>query len=497
MTNCENIMPASDLQDRLQYLVSYSSQLMFISSDVARQSSILDTFIAQSSDQIEVALLSAATTTPLAKYREKLYRQLISQSKIADFNRPLNQLLSELNQHDGPIIISITKAENLPSKLVKELWELVLQSRFTKNKQHLNILVFAQEAWARQAQKALSSKSGDKPLLINSTTSVQSLQNEMSTDLDKLIALKRKNFAERLQQRTNAPQSQQPLLKRKSVIGGFIFVFVALFLAMLSWLYPEKVAELLNRVKIDKSPAIIQGIDLNAESIVQEIAPVPTADSDENALSTPQDVTAVKSAETIEEFNLANNSNADPLVTDWQTAISQVERNSAQFLQLKSVHTAELTSENSSTNTTLDDNLAEFNNVSEEQVIRPPEQSSDSGKQNELSNQFKPLSQLPWISPIPLNKLTTNGTYLIQILAMSDRSLLEQNIKEQNVSEQLWYYETQRFGGSWHVLIYNHVYPSFSAAKAAIDSLPANLLAQSPFVKSAIAIQQEITANVR
>jgi DamX protein len=65
-------MAASDLQDRLEYLVSYSSQLMFISSDVARQSNILDSFIAQSTEQIEVALLAAVTTTPLAKYREKL-----------------------------------------------------------------------------------------------------------------------------------------------------------------------------------------------------------------------------------------------------------------------------------------------------------------------------------------------------------------------------------------------------------------------------------------
>ena len=145
-------MAASDLQDRLEYLVSYSSQLMFISSDVARQSNILDSFIAQSTEQIEVALLAAVTTTPLAKYREKLYQQLISKTQSADFNRPLNQLLADLNHHDGPIIISITKGENLPNKLVKELWDLVLQSRFTNNKQHLNVLIFAQGPWARDTQ---------------------------------------------------------------------------------------------------------------------------------------------------------------------------------------------------------------------------------------------------------------------------------------------------------------------------------------------------------
>ena len=89
------------------------------------------------------------------------------------------------------------------------------------------------------------------------------------------------------------------------------------------------------------------------------------------------------------------------------------------------------------------------------------------------------------------------GTYYIQLLAMADNTLLQQNINEQKISEQSWTYETQRFDGSWHVLLLAQSYPSFAAAKAAIDVLPANLLAQSPFVKSANTIQQEIATNMR
>jgi DamX protein len=173
-------MAASALQDRLDYLVSYASQLIFINGETANQSSVLDTYISGSPEQVEIALLTASPTTVLAQYREKIYRQLVSQTQNADFNRPLNQLLVALNQHNGPLIISISKAENLPNKLLQELWELVLQSRFANNKQHLNVLLFAQGAWAKQARDQLQSSTGDKPLLLNNSANLPNLQQNTS-----------------------------------------------------------------------------------------------------------------------------------------------------------------------------------------------------------------------------------------------------------------------------------------------------------------------------
>ena len=85
-------------------------------------------------------------------YREKLFRQLVSPTQDADFNRPLNQLLAPLNHHNGSILINIFQAEKLPNKLVKELWDLVLQSRFANNKQHLNVLLMGLSDWAESCQ---------------------------------------------------------------------------------------------------------------------------------------------------------------------------------------------------------------------------------------------------------------------------------------------------------------------------------------------------------
>ncbi|MDP5129696.1 MAG: SPOR domain-containing protein [Paraglaciecola sp.] len=483
MTNDENSMATSDLQDRLEYLVSYSSQLMFISSDVAKQSNILDTFIAKSTEQIEVALIAASTTTPLAKYREKLYQQLVSQTKSADFNRPLNQFLAELNHHDGPIIISVSKAENLPDKLVKELWELVLQSRFTNNKQHLNILLFAQASWARDTQKLLGGKSGDKPLLINTSTSVDSLQTELSSDLDKLIALKRKKFAERLQQRANEPQTQAVFLKRKGVIGAFILIFIALFMAILSWQYPEALQSVLN-LSHDKPASLPESSETEAPANRQL-----TASEDLPASSDMLAEQPILSEETDKiETSLSpqSESTADPLVTDWQTAIAQVEESSTQFLYEKS---SQLNREESSESIELDGPLASLPQMSD---VQPSVVQSNIATQQIASPEYD-MEQATLSAPLSL----LSGTYYIQLLAMADKDLLLQNISEQNLTAQTWVYETQRFGGNWYVLVMQQSYASFAAAKAGLESLPTNLRAQSPFVKSANVIQQEIASNLR
>ena len=101
-------MAASELNNRLDYLISYSSQLVFVCSDkIQQQSKVIESFLALQNEQADLALLTANELTPLVTYREKLFRQLVSQSQTADFNRPLNQLLASLNNHSGPILINI------------------------------------------------------------------------------------------------------------------------------------------------------------------------------------------------------------------------------------------------------------------------------------------------------------------------------------------------------------------------------------------------------
>ena len=216
----------SELNNRLDYLISYSSQLVFVCSDkIQQQSQVIESFLADQNEQSDLALLTANELTPLVTYREKLFRQLVSQSQEADFNRPLNQLLASLNNQDGPIFISIFKGEKLPNKLVKELWDLVLQSRFANNKQHLNVLIMGLSDWAESAKLGLRAKSKDQPIILNSQSDIQYTETHEFSDLESLIQGKRNKFAQRIENRQYQPNISSSIYKKWwiAILLGLVF----------------------------------------------------------------------------------------------------------------------------------------------------------------------------------------------------------------------------------------------------------------------------------
>ena len=155
---------SSELHDRLEYLVNYSSQLIFVSGDsIAEQQRTLESFVFQQADNTELAFITANDDMQVTDYRRDVCRQLLGQV-IGSYVRPLNELLADLNHHNGPVLITITNAQFLPNQFLQELWELVLQSRFANNKQHLNVLLFGESEWAEQAKQWLPAKNTDTPL---------------------------------------------------------------------------------------------------------------------------------------------------------------------------------------------------------------------------------------------------------------------------------------------------------------------------------------------
>ena len=98
----------SELHDRLEYLVNYSSQLIFVSGEsIAQQQKTLEAFVFQQHDDTEIAYLTAQENMEPSDYRRQLCRQLLGQV-VGSFVRPLNELLSDLNSHEGPIPVSYT-----------------------------------------------------------------------------------------------------------------------------------------------------------------------------------------------------------------------------------------------------------------------------------------------------------------------------------------------------------------------------------------------------
>ena len=484
-------MAASELNNRLDYLISYSSQLVFVCSDkIQQQSQVVESFLEHQNEQADLALLTANELTPLVIYREKLFRQLISQSQDADFNRPLNQLLAPLNNHNGRILISIFHAEKLPEKLVKELWDLVLQSRFANNKQHLNVLLMGLSDWAESAKLGLGAKSKDQPIVLNNQNYQQQSESHEFSDLESFIQDKRKKFAQRIEGRHVQSYVSQPIYKKWWVATLFGLVFLAVFAGILSWQYPEKVSSMVSYITAQLSSPE-QSVETSDVSIVVESTPVTVAQEAPLPIEELEPPTNAPITTKI--------STKDKLVTDWNTASAKSEEQSNKIIsQTGSIEPqAEVKEEllafpeppieikevEIQTDTVNDYQVED--KVSFEPVVEQKKLQSSSLEPTQSDN---PLT----LKHDVLLALPTEN-YLIQIAAMANISILLDYIKDEQLDQQLWLYKTRRYGADWYVLLKNQHFPSIEDAKAEIATLMKSKLTNSPFVKSVKQVKQEIS----
>ncbi|NCP63693.1 MAG: hypothetical protein GW763_03035 [Paraglaciecola sp.] len=492
-------MAASDLQKRVEYLVSFSSQLIFVCGSGARQSQVLNAFLTEQTDNVEVAILSASTTTPLASYREKIYRQLVSAHERVNFSLPLNQLLVPLNQHDGPVLISISKAENLPKQLLKELWEVVLQSRFANNKQLLNVLLFADESWAKSAKSSLTSRSGEKPVLLNSAEAIQALQHAAGSELDKMILAKRKQFAQRMQQRGEKPVSAKPLSQRKWLLGSLSALFIAIFTGMLAYLYAEQLTEYyLNSTTNSPSASTAKPL-APADGEILEPQPIdePRVNAQGKTAVAGSQIDVQQEQNVVVEKTL---SSPDPLVTDWQSAINKVDENASKTLEVGSFG-----SERINETSSRPDNMAvaaepvptpnvEIFSMSASPVLPLDNKAIEAVAQSDgvVEHTPTPASISAVDSAFPALLARHAGEYVIQLSAMHDVQSIDEIKGNVAPSNAYWQYQTIRFGGDWWVLLYQQFYPSLDVARQAISQLPLELQNLQPFVKSVQQVRQEI-----
>ena len=130
----------TDISQRLEYLVAHSSQLVFITGeDAAVQQGFVEAFLGQQSNNANVAFLNARRGKSNQYYRQQLVEQLdLHSSRSQSFV----QAFAARDDKSQPVIIAITSAENIPEEVLRELWDLVLQNRFARNGEQVNILMF-------------------------------------------------------------------------------------------------------------------------------------------------------------------------------------------------------------------------------------------------------------------------------------------------------------------------------------------------------------------
>lgn len=487
-------MAASELNDRLDYLISYSSQLVFVCSDkIQQQSKVIESFLALQNEQADLALLTANELTPLVTYRETLFRQLISQSQEADFNRPLNQLLAPLNNHNGPILISVFQAEKLPNKLVKELWDLVLQSRFANNKQHLNVLLMGLSDWAESAKSGLRAKSKDQPIMLNSQTDIPLTETCEPSDLESFIQDKRKKFAERIEERHYQPYVTQPIYKKWWVATLFGLVFLVTFAGILGWQYPEKVSATMSYINVHLS---------TQEQSIKPYGVIELAETDSVKVAQQAPQTIETPASPANTLLVKQISTKDKLVTDWSTASAKLEEQSKKILlQTSNIDeqvdvqanislepeppsiVIELEAQTDKVNDYQVEDKVYFEPIAEHKTVR-----LDSVQQIQTDSFLNP----------ELNKLLALPTenFVIQLAAMSNPLILQDYIKDEQPGQPLWIYKTQRYGGDWYVVLKGQYFSSMADARAEIINLSDVMLRNTPFVKSIGQVKQEISVSV-
>jgi DamX protein len=500
----------SELHSRLEHLVSYSSQLIFVSGEtIGQQQSLLEAFLGQQSELCEIAYLTASSKLTITDYRRQFVRQLLGETE-GILSRPLNELLAPLNQHEGPVIICICQAENMPRQLLQEMWELVLQSRFAGNKQHLNVLLFGQPEWAEQAKAWIPANNRDKPLILSNESVSSEFVLQDNTSVQALIAHKRQLFEQRLKTRHQSAPASQSLLQRWWIKLLLLCAFLFTFCGMLVWEYSaESLAywhKLNNYIFAQAAPAsdeldTTSPVEQDEPLVLKEIEVIPPA-------------TAVDASPITEDPALPPQAKEDALVTDWQSAIDRIEQKQDLAADLPPQPAAAVAEPAAAV---AEPAAAVAGPVSSEVAAAPIDSAAeglvitaaapriiDYPVEDIVSEaQLEPAAS-SIVAPVvesfyPYDESALlaldDNHYVVQLSAMSSKSVLQEFIVDQQLSDSSWIYLTQRFGGDWYVVLHKQGFPSRELARQASLRLPASLLASEPFVKKLATVKQEIDSQ--
>ncbi|WP_299080006.1 DamX protein [uncultured Paraglaciecola sp.] len=477
-------MAASELNNRLDYLISYSSQLVFVCSEkIAQKSQLIESFLTQQSEQADLALLTAHELTPLVSYREKLFRQLISPNLTADFSRPLNQLLAPLNNQTGAILINIYQADKLPNKLVKELWDLVLQSRFAKNKHLLNVLLIGDSEWAESTKLSLGCNTKDQPIVLNTQIEFQYPETHEFSDLESFLQNTRQQFAQRVQERQVqlSESKPKPRLNKLWIKLTFGLIFLGLFAVIVNWQYPLKIK------------------DMQSYFATKIVTPKPLSNASKDTISKKPVTNTGQEVEPQVVSTAPLTSTKDILITDWSSASAKLVRqpNHAQLASNIIEHPKDIQAQPSQEQALQSPNL----NPNLQRQTRSIQGDGTESRMAAITKHQPALLEKANITQ-ERNSLQTEPSlllalptehFVIQIAAMANLQALQDFVAIEQLSHQLWLYKTQRYGADWFVLVKNQDFASMEEARVAITQLHASLRLNAPFVKSLRQVKQEIS----
>ncbi len=441
----------SQLHERLDHLVHYSSQLIFVSGKtIGEQQRHLERFLSQQTEDTEIAYLQINPALHTREIRQEIAMQLRITVE-GSYDQPLNELLHRLNDYDGPVLICITQAHLLSQGMLNELWDLVLQSRFANNKQHLNVILFAEPQWAYQAQQALPARHSDQPLLF----ATESLPANAIDDYD--AGMDNHNTGLWWQGASLHWLQQSVQRHRTSLLWTLALMLCTLIMAgTMHTLYPR----LLDNWLTPK-------VNIAVPASLQRPAPLLSAQTQAFGQS-------------------------------WQelTTVPKAKPKRAVL-----IHYAPLLPETrSQTRTKITPKIVPASEVQiATQAITPPtinEKLPAAKSDQELINTSTPTATHNandiGLADRPTLLGLDDASWLLQLVGMADKQALEQYLIRHDLQKQAWVYRTYKFNSQWYVVVLNIEFTTRQDALSNVNSLPPEIIAANPFAKSVAVIKREI-----
>lgn len=576
-----------DLANRLEHLITYSSQLIFVSGEaMSHQASFVQRFLGNQNEHANIVYLDARKKIDLPSFRRRVGQQL-SRDKAIDLSKPLTESLSRLLTTENEfVLVAVTHAEGLSNDILKELWDLVLQNRFARHRHHLNVLVFGETNWAEGAKSWLPANSNSKPVLLSSETVTKSSESPVAlSELDELIASKRAEFDKRIAKRNHAYVPLNPLKKwwvKLLIASVFLLSFGGILIGQYFDVTKEALAEfssflfqsdlqetspqdvIMNDTSsavVDQATASDETSDVNSSPMLNEspssifnlpqgqvtvtewkdaVKALPTVPIDVGADQPINDASAI--AETrvdteleVEELvaiddspvllgesvglNLSELTIQDERLSSQETAVSPAQNESEQSNEALAQTTVDKL---------LSDNTANINLIAsadnQSATVAPAQQSEEDFTQatdtvDEIEQQatlveeqedarvdypvddivsVEQLAQLTADSQETQNidiqtntskfdnalvKNLDNASFVLQISAMSSEKVLNEYLSDNQLTDRVWVYQVERFGGPWHVVLWNKTFSTIEEARNEVSALPQSIQAAEPFAK--------------
>jgi DamX protein len=517
-----------DLQSRLEHLITYSSQLVFVSGDgMGKQGKFAQHFLSHQNELANIGYVDANTKFDIISYRKKFIQQLIGSVKV-DYSKPLTFLIPRLLKAQSEfILIAVTHADRLPDEFLQELWDLVLQNRFAKNRHHLNILVFGEKEWASRAKSWLPANSNNKPVLLaNEFVECSAPEPQNMSELDQLISTKRKQFNERLALRESEDEQTETILDQwwfKVVLSA---VFLVTFTGILLSQY----------VTLDQAKSFYAAIFENQAVVVDSNTQHAEQAVIDSEISQTEDVTKQLSEESADDIpSFLTLADDQRRVVDWENAVKSLPKTPIELshdnsealndfadsdLSEQPIETSilDLDTDNVDVEDTIDVAGADVDNIEADAFDYPVEDITSVEQLDSLNTENTQATALTdgttlaeqseesvivdnqsLVSVVNdgefdeayLTSLDSAG-FVLQLSAMSTEEALAFYLQTNQLTETTLVYKTQRFGGDWFVVLHDQTFESLQLANITAQELA---LSAPPFAKPISNVQQEIDIN--